>query len=48
VQITGDLPSFWNNAYFEVKNELKRRYPKHDWPDNPLQAMPIRGVKRRD
>ena len=48
VQITGDLPSFWNNAYFEVKNELKRRYPKHEWPDNPLQAKPIRGVKRRE
>jgi ATP-dependent helicase HrpB len=48
VQITGDLPSFWSNAYFEVKNELKRRYPKHEWPDNPLQAMPIRGVKKRD
>ncbi len=47
VQITNDLKSFWNNAYFEVKKELKARYPKHLWPDNPLEAIPTRGVKRR-
>jgi ATP-dependent helicase HrpB len=35
VQVTSDLNSFWNNTYFEVKNELKRRYPKHAWPDDP-------------
>jgi ATP-dependent helicase HrpB len=35
VQVTSDLRSFWNNTYFEVKKELKRRYPKHAWPDNP-------------
>ena len=38
VQITGDLRSFWRNAYFEVKKELKARYPKHKWPDDPLSA----------
>jgi ATP-dependent helicase HrpB len=35
VQVTSDLKSFWNNTYFEVKKELKRRYPKHAWPDDP-------------
>lgn len=47
VQITGDLNSFWNNAYFEVRKELKARYPKHHWPENPLKAEPLRGVKRK-
>lgn len=47
VQITSDLNSFWRNAYFEVKKELKARYPKHHWPDNPLEAEPLRGVKRK-
>ncbi len=47
VQITNDLKSFWSDAYFEVKKELKARYPKHHWPDNPLEAEPLRGVKRR-
>ena len=47
VQITSDLKSFWNNAYFEVRKELKRRYPKHEWPDDPWKALPIKGVKRR-
>lgn len=46
VQITGDLRSFWDNAYFEVKKELKRRYPKHAWPDNPWVAEPVKGVRR--
>lgn len=47
VQVTSDLRSFWGNAYFEVKKELKRRYPKHSWPDNPWQATAVAGVKRR-
>ncbi|MCG8579920.1 MAG: ATP-dependent helicase HrpB [Bacteroidales bacterium] len=47
VQITNDLKSFWSNAYFDVKKELKTRYPKHHWPDNPLEAAAVRGVKRR-
>jgi len=48
VQLTQDLKSFWQGAYFEVKKELKRRYPKHYWPDSPLEAEAVRGVKRRD
>ena len=46
VQLTSDLRSFWEGTYFEVRKELKRRYPKHAWPDNPLDADPVRGVKR--
>lgn len=48
VQITTDLRSFWNNAYFEVKKELKRRYPKHAWPDDPWKEEAVRGVKRNN
>jgi len=47
VQITADLRSFWDNAYFEVKKDLKRRYPKHSWPDDPWSAEAVRGVKRK-
>jgi ATP-dependent helicase HrpB len=47
VQITADLKSFWSDAYFEVKKELKRRYPKHVWPDDPWNEPAIKGVKKR-
>ncbi|MGK7390355.1 MAG: ATP-dependent helicase HrpB [Candidatus Cyclobacteriaceae bacterium M2_1C_046] len=47
VQITSDLRSFWNNTYFDVKKDLKGRYPKHEWPEDPLSAVPVRGVKRK-
>jgi ATP-dependent helicase HrpB len=47
VQVTSDLKSFWSNAYFEVRKEMKRRYPKHSWPENPLGAEAVRGVKRK-
>ncbi len=47
VQLTSDLTSFWQNTYFDVRSELRRRYPKHYWPDNPLEAEAVRGVKRR-
>ncbi|MFY0626609.1 MAG: ATP-dependent helicase HrpB [Reichenbachiella sp.] len=47
VQITDDLKSFWANTYFEVKKELKRRYPKHVWPDDPWKEQAIRGVKKK-
>lgn len=48
VQITSDLRSFWNNAYFEVKSELKRRYPKHAWPEDPWTEQAVRGVKKKN
>jgi ATP-dependent helicase HrpB len=47
VQVTRDLASFWKSGYFEVKKELKGRYPKHYWPDDPLVAEATRGAKRR-
>ena len=47
VQLTSDLASFWCGTYFEVRKELRRRYPKHYWPDNPLDAEPVRGVKKK-
>jgi ATP-dependent helicase HrpB len=48
VQVTQDLKSFWSGAYHDVKKELKRRYPKHSWPDDPFTAQAVRGAKRRN
>ncbi|MCK6618524.1 MAG: ATP-dependent helicase HrpB [Cyclobacteriaceae bacterium] len=47
VQVTQDLRSFWNSTYHDVKKELKRRYPKHAWPDDPWTAKAVRGVVKR-
>jgi len=47
IQVTADLAGFWQRSYPEVKKELKGRYPKHFWPDDPLTAEATRGVKRR-
>ncbi|MFS8608203.1 MAG: ATP-dependent helicase HrpB [Gammaproteobacteria bacterium] len=47
VQVTRDLASFWRNAYQDVRKDLRGRYPKHDWPENPLEAVPSRGVRKR-
>lgn len=47
VQLTQDLRSFWDGTYFDVRKELRRRYPKHCWPENPLEAAPVRGVKKK-
>jgi len=47
VQITRDLRGFWNTGYREVKKELKARYPKHPWPDDPWNAVPTRKTKPR-
>ena len=41
-QVTADLESFWNTTYAEVRKELRRRYPKHAWPEDPLAAQPQR------
>lgn len=47
VQLTQDLHNFWGSTYFEVRKELRRRYPKHYWPENPLEAEAVRGVRRK-
>jgi ATP-dependent helicase HrpB len=47
VQVTRDLASFWAHAYFEVKKDLKGRYPKHYWPDDPLAAIPTNRTRPR-
>ena len=47
VQVTSDLRSFWNNTYHEVKKELKRRYPKHAWPEDPWSEKPVAKGKPR-
>jgi ATP-dependent helicase HrpB len=46
VQVTRDLVSFWSRGYHEVRKDLKGRYPKHYWPDDPLAAQPTRRVRR--
>ncbi len=47
VQVTQDLASFWNTAYHQVRKELKGRYPRHYWPEDPQQAEPTKRVKPR-
>lgn len=47
VQVTQDLKSFWDNAYKEVRKELRVRYLKHYWPEDPWTAEAVKGVKRK-
>jgi len=48
LQITTDLGGFWQNSYPEIKKEMKGRYPKHPWPDDPLQSMPTKRIKKKN
>ncbi len=47
VQVTQDLKSFWETTYHDVRKELRMRYPKHSWPEDPWTAVAVRGVRKR-
>ena len=46
VQVTRDLATFWRGSYADVRKDMRGRYPRHYWPENPLEAEPTRGVRR--
>jgi ATP-dependent helicase HrpB len=47
MQITRDLAGFWKGSYAEVRKDMRGRYPRHYWPENPLEAEPVRGLRPR-
>ncbi|CCK77075.1 ATP-dependent helicase HrpB [Oleispira antarctica RB-8] len=47
LQITQDLPYFWLNSYFDVRKEMRGKYPKHPWPENPLESEATRFTKHK-
>ena len=46
LQLTQDLQTFWQGSYEQVKKEMRGRYPKHYWPDNPLEAIATKRTKK--
>jgi len=47
VQVTQDLRSFWDTTYHDVRKEMRMRYPRHHWPEDPWTAVAVRGVKKK-
>ena len=47
VQTTADLPGFWANSYADVRRDMRGRYPRHPWPEDPAAADPTRRAKPR-
>jgi ATP-dependent helicase HrpB len=48
VQVTRDLAGFWRSSYYDVRKDLRARYPKHPWPEDPINAEPTRRARKRD
>ncbi len=47
IQVTRDLPGFWRGSWREVRSDMRGRYPKHSWPEDPATAEPMSGARRR-
>ncbi|MGP9496287.1 ATP-dependent helicase C-terminal domain-containing protein, partial [Pseudoalteromonas sp. AOP7-A1-14] len=46
IQTTSDLGNFWKSSYFDVAKDMRGKYPKHRWPEKPLEETPGRSIKR--